>query len=400
MSCGSVPLTPLNTNTHALTCNSQKRLGSTVRHDLALLVIDDFLTSIGVPHTNEPQLFRHYDSNTKPDRIYHLPAQPVVADMTIHSPTVHSQAGKLNNSTATLKAADSQKKSKYDSLSTRMGYKFIPLSATPYGAVGTPFENFLVLLANASEDLGGQNYEQALTLLQNNLTMTIQKANVEILLQALANSSSHHRPNQARVDQEPSHYTPTVTHDNPIQSQQHPLLLSMLNFKLPHSHNIQDTNFNIPNGIILFARNLHLNRSIFIPQPETHTQVVQKFPLPNLPYDPVNLRALDFLHYLARPPHLLSPPSLFPPSSPSSPIHLAPSLPASHVYPVSPGRVAPSPSTPPADLSNPFYPAPPSYMSPKSSASLPNAGSPPSPAISASSRHVSHTSLPPPPVLS
>jgi hypothetical protein len=125
--------------------------------------------------------------------------------MTIHSPTVHSQAGKLNNSSATLKAADSQKKSKYDSLSTRMGYKFIPLSATPYGAVGTPFENFLVLLANASEDLGGQNYEQALTLLQNNLTMTIQKANVEILLQALANSSSHHRPNQARVDQEPSH---------------------------------------------------------------------------------------------------------------------------------------------------------------------------------------------------
>jgi hypothetical protein len=153
MSSGSVPLSPLNTNTHALTCNSQKRLGSTVRHDLALLVIDDFLTSIGIPHTNEPQLFRHYDSNTKPDRIYHLPGQPIVVDMTIHSPTVHSQAGKLNNSSATLKAADSQKKHKYDSLTTKMGYKFIPLSATPYGAVGTPFENFLVLLANASEEL-------------------------------------------------------------------------------------------------------------------------------------------------------------------------------------------------------------------------------------------------------
>ena len=209
------PTHTLNTNTHALTCNSQKSLGSTVRHDLALLVIDDFLTSIGIPHTNEPQLFRHYDSNTKPDRVYHLPGQPKVVDMTIHSPTAHSQAGKLNNSSAILKAADSQKNHKYDALSTKMGYKFIPLSATPYGAVGTPFENFLVLLANASEELGGQNYEQALALLQNNLTMTIQKANVEILLQAQANSSSLHRPNQARVDQKPTHYTPTDKHDNP-----------------------------------------------------------------------------------------------------------------------------------------------------------------------------------------
>jgi hypothetical protein len=103
-----------------------------------------------------------------------------------------------------------------------MGYKFIPLSATPYGAVGTPFENFLALLANTSEELGGQNYEQALTLLQNNLTITIQKANVEILLQAQANSSSLHQSNQARVDQEPAHYTPTVTHDKPTQPQQHP----------------------------------------------------------------------------------------------------------------------------------------------------------------------------------
>jgi hypothetical protein len=50
ISCGTVPLTSMNTNTHALNCNSQKRLGRTVRHGLALLVIDDFLTSIGVPH--------------------------------------------------------------------------------------------------------------------------------------------------------------------------------------------------------------------------------------------------------------------------------------------------------------------------------------------------------------
>jgi hypothetical protein len=44
--------------------------------------------------------------------------------MTIHSPTVHSQAGKLNNSSAMLKAADSQKNHKYDALSIKMGYKF------------------------------------------------------------------------------------------------------------------------------------------------------------------------------------------------------------------------------------------------------------------------------------
>ncbi len=51
------------------------------------------------------------------------------------------------------------------------GYKFIPLSATN-GAVSKPFENFVVLIVNASEEFGGQNYEQALALLQNNLTMT------------------------------------------------------------------------------------------------------------------------------------------------------------------------------------------------------------------------------------
>ena len=92
--------------------------------------------------------------------------------------------------------------------------------------------------------------------------------------------------------------------DNTTQPKQRPLLLSMPNFKLPHSHNIQYTNFQIPNGIILFARNLHLNRSVFIPQAETHTQVVQKFPLPNLPYDPVNHQEVTFLHSLVLPPHL------------------------------------------------------------------------------------------------
>jgi hypothetical protein len=138
MSCGTVPLTPLNTNTHTLTCNSQIRLGSTVRHDVALLVIDDFLTSIGIPHTNEPQLFRNLDSNTKPDRVYYLPGQPKVVDMTIHSPTTHSQTGKIDNSSATLKAADALKSNKYAALFTKMGYSFISLSTTPYGAVGTP----------------------------------------------------------------------------------------------------------------------------------------------------------------------------------------------------------------------------------------------------------------------
>ncbi len=55
--------------------------------------IGDFLTSIGIQHTNEPHLFRHYDSNTKPDRVYYLPGQPKVVDMTSQSPTAHSQAG-------------------------------------------------------------------------------------------------------------------------------------------------------------------------------------------------------------------------------------------------------------------------------------------------------------------
>lgn len=302
ISCGAVSLTPLNTNTHALTCNSQKRLGSTVRHDLVLLVIDDFLTSIGVPHVNEPQLFRHHDSNTKPDRVYHLPGQPKVVDMTIHSPTAHSQAGKPNNSSAVLKAADTQKNYKYNDLSTKMGYKFIPLSATPYGAVGKPFEDFLVLIANASEELGGQSYEQALTLLQNNITMTIQKANVEILLQAQAFSSSLNRQNQPRDNLEPTHYTPAHTQNIPVQPKQHPLLLSLLNFKLPHSHCVNDANFHIPEGIVLFARNLHLNRSIFIPKAVTYAQVIQSFPLPDLPYNPANHLALAFLHSLSSPP--------------------------------------------------------------------------------------------------
>jgi hypothetical protein len=145
-----------------------------------------------------------------------------------------------------------------------MGFKFIPLSATPYGAVGKPFENFLVLLANASKILGAQNYEQALTLLQNNLSMTIQKGNVEILLQAQANSSSLHRPNPASTKN--PLITPTESHKSPRQpTEQHPLLLSMLNFNLPYSLSAHDVTLQIPKGIILSARNLHLNRSIFIP---------------------------------------------------------------------------------------------------------------------------------------
>ena len=100
-----------------------------------------------------------------------------------------------------------------------MRYKFVPLSATPYGAVGKPFEDFLVLLANASEELGGQNYEQALAILQNNITITIQKANVEILLQAQANSSSLHRPSKPRVNQELTYYTPTEPYDSSTQTE-------------------------------------------------------------------------------------------------------------------------------------------------------------------------------------
>jgi hypothetical protein len=46
----------------------------------------------------------------------------------------------------------------------------------------------IALSANASEELGGLNYEQALALLHNNLAMTIQKANVDILLQAQAST--------------------------------------------------------------------------------------------------------------------------------------------------------------------------------------------------------------------
>jgi hypothetical protein len=63
-----------------------------------------------------------------PNRVYHLPGQPKVVDITIHSPTAHSQAevGKPDNSFATLKAADAKKNHKYDALSTKMGYRFVP----------------------------------------------------------------------------------------------------------------------------------------------------------------------------------------------------------------------------------------------------------------------------------
>jgi hypothetical protein len=100
--------------------------------------------------------------------------------MTIHSPTAHIQAGNLDNSSTTLKAADSQKNHKYDALSTNMGYKLVLLTATPYGAESKRFEDFSALLANASEQIGGQNYELALSPIQNNFIMTIrQKADVE-----------------------------------------------------------------------------------------------------------------------------------------------------------------------------------------------------------------------------
>ena len=373
MSCGTVTLTPLNTNTHALTCNSQKRLGSTVRHDLALLVIDDFLTSIGIPHTNEPQLFRHLDSNTKPDRVYYLPGQPKVVDMTIHSPTTHSQAGKLDNSSATLKAADAQKNNKYAALATKMGYSFIPLSATPYGAVGKPFEDFLALLANASEELGALNYEQALALLHNNLAMTIQKANVDIFLQAQAHSSSIHRPNQPRTDKDQTHHPQTESHDNPEQpTSQHPLLLSMLNFKLPHTLSARDATFQIPKNIILFARNLHLNRSIFTPQGETHTQVTQKFPFPKI------AQAFTFLNTLNLHPQPLSLPGSPPPSSSTSLSHPTPSTPA----PLANSTLSTAASPSPTAVSNPSVPLNPTP---------PNPESPISPPLSSLRNHLSHT---------
>jgi hypothetical protein len=71
----------------------------------------------------------------------------------IHSKTAHSQTGKIDNSSATLKAADALKNKKYAALSTKMGKIFILLSTTPYGAVGTLFEDFLALSANSSEEL-------------------------------------------------------------------------------------------------------------------------------------------------------------------------------------------------------------------------------------------------------
>jgi hypothetical protein len=104
-------------------------------HDLALLVIDDFLTSMGIPHTNEPQLFPTSGLQHETRQGLLPPGQPKVVDMT------HSQTGKTDNSSATLKAADALKNNKYAALSTEMGYSFIPLSATPYGAVGKPFED-------------------------------------------------------------------------------------------------------------------------------------------------------------------------------------------------------------------------------------------------------------------
>jgi hypothetical protein len=136
-----------------------------------------------------------------------------------------------------------------------MGYSFIILSATPYGAVGKPFDDFLALSANASEELGGLNCEQALALLRNNFAMTIQKANVDILLQAQAYSSSIHWPNQPRVDKDHTHHIQTESLDNPIQPiVQHPLLLSMLNFKLPHTHSAYNATFKIPKDIIIFVQ--------------------------------------------------------------------------------------------------------------------------------------------------
>jgi hypothetical protein len=190
ISCGTVPLRSLNTKTHALHCNSQKRMGPTVRHDLALLVIDDFLTTVGVPHTNEPQRFRHNNSNTKSDKIYRLPGQPEVVDMTIHSPAAHSQAGKLNNYSTTLKAADTQK------ITNTMHYplKWATnsfLSITNFlRRCRLTFGVFLVLYANASEQLDGQNYEQALPLLKNNLTMTSQCRNPTALTKNLLTTSN------------------------------------------------------------------------------------------------------------------------------------------------------------------------------------------------------------------
>ncbi len=117
--------------------------------------------------------------------------------------------------------------------------------------------------------------------------------------------------------------------------------------------------------IILFARNLHLSHSIFMPQAETHTQVVKKFPLPGLPYDPANCRILAFLHSLVplQPSSPSNPPT---PSSPPLPSYLAPSSSASLDYPGRQVMHASSSPASPVKPSNPSNPASPSYMSPTS----------------------------------
>jgi hypothetical protein len=108
-------------------------------------------------------------------------------------------------------------------------------------------------------------------------------------------------------DQEFTHHTSTESHDSPIQpTEHHPLLLAMFDFKLPRYHSAHDATFQIPKGIILFPRNLHLNRSIFM----THTQVIQKLPLPGVPYNTANCQALAFLGSLHLPPQPSAPSNL------------------------------------------------------------------------------------------
>jgi hypothetical protein len=85
--------------------------------------IGDFLTSIGVQYTNEPQLFRHYDSNTKSDRVYHLPGQPKVVDMTIQSPTRTVRLASKTTHPSPCRLHTLKQTTNYDALSTVLNFK-------------------------------------------------------------------------------------------------------------------------------------------------------------------------------------------------------------------------------------------------------------------------------------
>jgi hypothetical protein len=182
------------------------------------------------------------------------------------------------------------------------------------------FQNFLVILTNASEELGDK-LRTSLSTHSEQPHMTIRKANVEILLQAQTNSSSLHRTSQPRVDQEPTHYTPTESYDSSTQPKQNLLLFSVLNFKLTHS---LKTRTSISPRASSCLREISISIAPSSSRKRRHTPKSSKN-FPCLPYDPANCRALAFLHSLVILPHPSSP-SNPPPSSQFLPSYQLPHL--------------------------------------------------------------------------